>query len=162
MNEGKFIKPVGGGKFVVVSRTGKRMSRPLSKAKAQKRLRQVEWFKHHGGKTMGVQESLRRAQEILADGASAVEEEGACGCCDACDDACDAAASAADMAKDIADDMPDASGAKLCRDLAKAARDCGAACKAHGCTDSTQCAAACECDAVICDAAATLCDNGVA
>lgn len=41
------IKSVGGGKYVVVShKTGKRLSRPASKAQAEKRLRQIAFFKH--------------------------------------------------------------------------------------------------------------------
>jgi hypothetical protein len=43
------IRKTRGGKFVVVSHKGKRLSRPLSHAAAVKRLRQVEWFKHHKG-----------------------------------------------------------------------------------------------------------------
>jgi len=39
-----------GNKYVVVSHKGKRLSKPLSKAGAQKRLRQVEYFKHKKGK----------------------------------------------------------------------------------------------------------------
>jgi hypothetical protein len=45
------IKPAGGGKFVVVNKTGtKRLSKPMSKAGAVKRLGQIEYFKHHPGK----------------------------------------------------------------------------------------------------------------
>jgi len=33
--------------FVVVSKKGKRLSKPTTKKKALKRLRQVEWFKRH-------------------------------------------------------------------------------------------------------------------
>jgi len=40
------IRKVKGG-FVVVSRKGKRLSRPSSRKMAVKRLRQIEWFKHH-------------------------------------------------------------------------------------------------------------------
>ena len=36
-----------GGKFIVVSKKGKKLSKPTSKKKAVKRLRQIEWFKHH-------------------------------------------------------------------------------------------------------------------
>jgi hypothetical protein len=36
------------GKFVVVSKKGKRLSKPTTKAKAKKRLKQIEWFKHKG------------------------------------------------------------------------------------------------------------------
>lgn len=39
------IKKVG-NKFVVVSHKGKRLSKPVSKAGAKRRLKQVEWFKH--------------------------------------------------------------------------------------------------------------------
>jgi hypothetical protein len=43
------IKSVGGGKYVVVSeKTGRRLSRPLSRRGAQRRLRQIEYFKHRG------------------------------------------------------------------------------------------------------------------
>jgi hypothetical protein len=35
------------GKFVVVSKKGKRLSKPTTKKKALRRLRQVEWFKRH-------------------------------------------------------------------------------------------------------------------
>lgn len=38
-----------GGKFVVKSSKGKRLSKPTTKAKAVKRLRQVEYFKRHKG-----------------------------------------------------------------------------------------------------------------
>lgn len=42
------IKKVG-GKYVVVShRTGKRLSKPTSKARAVKRLRQIKYFKKRG------------------------------------------------------------------------------------------------------------------
>ena len=34
------------GKFVVLSSKGKRLSKPMSKKAAQKRLRQIEFFKH--------------------------------------------------------------------------------------------------------------------
>ena len=44
------IKSVGGGKYVVVSHKGKRLSKPMSKASAKKRLAQIEYFKHRGGK----------------------------------------------------------------------------------------------------------------
>ncbi len=43
------IKKTAGGKFVVVSESGKRLSKPTSHAKAVKRLRQVEYFKHRKG-----------------------------------------------------------------------------------------------------------------
>jgi hypothetical protein len=39
-----------GGKFVVVSRKGKRLSKRLSHAAAVRRLRQVEYFKHRRGR----------------------------------------------------------------------------------------------------------------
>lgn len=34
------------GKFVVVSKKGKRLSKPTTKKKAAKRLHQIEYFKH--------------------------------------------------------------------------------------------------------------------
>jgi len=44
------IRRAGGG-YVVTSEAGKRLSRPgLSKTAAEKRLRQVEYFKHKKGK----------------------------------------------------------------------------------------------------------------
>ena len=42
---GLVIKKVG-SKFVVVSHTGKRLGRPMSKEEAKKRLAQIEYFKH--------------------------------------------------------------------------------------------------------------------
>lgn len=36
-----------GGKYVVYSKKGKRLSKPTTKAKAKKRLREIEYFKHH-------------------------------------------------------------------------------------------------------------------
>jgi len=36
-----------GNKFVVKSKKGKRLSKPSTKAKAVKRLREIEYFKHH-------------------------------------------------------------------------------------------------------------------
>jgi hypothetical protein len=33
------------GKFIVVSKKGKRLSKPTTKAKAKKRLREIEYFK---------------------------------------------------------------------------------------------------------------------
>lgn len=39
------IKPVG-GKFIVTSESGKNLSKPLSKKDAEKRLKQVEYFKN--------------------------------------------------------------------------------------------------------------------
>jgi len=41
------IRSVGGDKFVVLSKKGKRLSKPLSKKGAKKRLRQVEYFSRH-------------------------------------------------------------------------------------------------------------------
>lgn len=35
------------GKFVVISKKGKRLSKPASKKKAVKRLREIEYFKKH-------------------------------------------------------------------------------------------------------------------
>lgn len=35
-----------GEKFVVMSKGGKRLSKPMSKEAAEKRLRQIEYFKH--------------------------------------------------------------------------------------------------------------------
>jgi hypothetical protein len=35
------------GKFVVVSKKGKRLSKPATKKKTLKRLRQIEYFKKH-------------------------------------------------------------------------------------------------------------------
>jgi len=41
------LRPVGKSKFVVVSeKTGRRLSKPLSREKAQARLNQIELFKH--------------------------------------------------------------------------------------------------------------------
>lgn len=40
------IKKTSGGKFVVKSSKGKNLSKPTTKAKAEKRLKQVEMFKH--------------------------------------------------------------------------------------------------------------------
>lgn len=40
------IKKVSGG-YVVMSHSGRRMSKPSSHTAAVKRLRQVEYFKHH-------------------------------------------------------------------------------------------------------------------
>lgn len=39
-----------GDKYIVVSKSGKKLSKPTSHAKAVKRLQQVEWFKHHIGR----------------------------------------------------------------------------------------------------------------
>lgn len=38
------------GKYVVKSHKGKRLSKPMSKKAAQKRLRQIEYFKHMKGR----------------------------------------------------------------------------------------------------------------
>ena len=40
------IKVKGG--YVVVSKSGKRLSKPMPKKKAKKRLQQIEYFKHQG------------------------------------------------------------------------------------------------------------------
>ena len=37
------------GKFVVISKKGKRLSKPMTKKKAVKRLREIEYFKKHKG-----------------------------------------------------------------------------------------------------------------
>jgi hypothetical protein len=42
------IRPLGKGLYAVYSQAGKRLSKPTTKAGAQKRLRQVEYFKHQG------------------------------------------------------------------------------------------------------------------
>jgi len=42
------IKSVGGGKFVVIGHTGKRLSKPASKKATEKRLREIEYFKNKG------------------------------------------------------------------------------------------------------------------
>jgi len=39
-----------GKRYVVKSEGGKRLSKPTTKAKAAKRLRQVEYWKHKGGR----------------------------------------------------------------------------------------------------------------
>ena len=45
------IRSAGKGKYVVVSKkTGKRLSKPSSRKSAVKRLREIEYFKHHKGK----------------------------------------------------------------------------------------------------------------
>lgn len=41
------IRKAKGG-YVVKSKKGKRLSKPMSHAKAVKRLRQIEYFKHRG------------------------------------------------------------------------------------------------------------------
>lgn len=38
-----------GNKFVVKSSKGKRLSKPMSKKRAVRRLRQIEYFKHRKG-----------------------------------------------------------------------------------------------------------------
>lgn len=43
------IVPVGNGKYVVKSSTGKRLSKPTTLAGAKARLAQVEMFKHMKG-----------------------------------------------------------------------------------------------------------------
>ena len=40
------IKKQKSGKYLVVSKSGRKLSKPLSKKDAVKRLRQVEYFKH--------------------------------------------------------------------------------------------------------------------
>lgn len=42
------IKKTSGGKYVVKSHSGKNLSKPMSKAGAVKRLKQVEYFKRKG------------------------------------------------------------------------------------------------------------------
>lgn len=42
------IKAVGRGKYIVKGLTSKTLSRPVSKKKAEERLRQVEFFKNKG------------------------------------------------------------------------------------------------------------------
>lgn len=50
LGEGRVIKSVGKGKYEVVSeKTGKRLSKPLSKSGAKKRLAEIEYFKHKKG-----------------------------------------------------------------------------------------------------------------
>lgn len=45
------ISKTKGGKYVVKSeKTGKKLSKPLSKKGAVKRLREIEYFKHKKGK----------------------------------------------------------------------------------------------------------------
>jgi hypothetical protein len=44
----KMIRSVGGGKFVVLSEKGKRLSRPLGFAAAKRRLAQIEYFDRKG------------------------------------------------------------------------------------------------------------------
>ncbi len=40
------IRPVGNGKYVVLSSKGKRLSKPMPRSEALKRLREIEYFKH--------------------------------------------------------------------------------------------------------------------
>jgi len=43
------IKRVGPGRYVVMDAEGKkRLSKPMSRARAAKRLQQIEYFKHKG------------------------------------------------------------------------------------------------------------------
>jgi hypothetical protein len=44
----EIVQSVGKGKFVVMSKKGKRLSKPVSKKAAKKRLQQIEFFKHKG------------------------------------------------------------------------------------------------------------------
>lgn len=45
------IKRVSKGKYVVMNAAGtKRLSKPASKAAAERRLGQIEYFKHRGGR----------------------------------------------------------------------------------------------------------------
>ena len=44
------IRSVGKGKYEVHSESGKRLSKPMSKGKAEKRLKQIEWFANKGKK----------------------------------------------------------------------------------------------------------------
>ena len=44
------IRKTSGGKYVVKSHSGKNLSKPTTKAKAKKRLAQIEYFKHKGNK----------------------------------------------------------------------------------------------------------------
>ena len=46
------IVPVGKGKYVAKSESGRRFSKPVSKAKARKRIAQMEYFKHHDQEDM--------------------------------------------------------------------------------------------------------------
>lgn len=41
------IRKQSNGKYQVVSEKGKNLGKDMSKGQAQKRLAQVEWFKHH-------------------------------------------------------------------------------------------------------------------
>jgi hypothetical protein len=40
------ISKTKGGKFIVKSKKGKKLSKPTTKAKAKKRLREIEYFKN--------------------------------------------------------------------------------------------------------------------
>jgi hypothetical protein len=40
------ITKTKGGKFIVKSKKGKRLSKPMTKKAAKKRLREIEYFKH--------------------------------------------------------------------------------------------------------------------
>lgn len=40
------IRKTKGGKFIVKSKSGKKLSKPMTKAKTKKRLKQIEFFKH--------------------------------------------------------------------------------------------------------------------
>lgn len=42
------IRSVGGGKYVVLSEKGKRLSKPLSFSAAKRRLAQIEYFDRKG------------------------------------------------------------------------------------------------------------------
>jgi hypothetical protein len=42
------IRPLGKGLYAVYSQAGKRLSKPMSKGAAGKRLQQIEYFKHRG------------------------------------------------------------------------------------------------------------------
>ncbi len=44
------IAKVKGGYVVKSEKTGKRLSKPATKTQAEKRLQQIEYFKHKGGK----------------------------------------------------------------------------------------------------------------
>jgi hypothetical protein len=44
------IVSVGGGKYRIKSHEGKWLSKPASKGATVKRLREIEYFKHHKGK----------------------------------------------------------------------------------------------------------------
>jgi len=44
------IKKTALGKYLVESEKGKKLSKPMSKKKALKRLRQIEYFKHKNDK----------------------------------------------------------------------------------------------------------------